>query len=104
MESGSARKARVHPIPELEPLEQSVRRLLEAHDAWRRRAELAEARVVELERAVQDVSTGRVDPVALAESASRLEKENVALRARIDAAHEAVQRMLGRLHFVEEER
>src|SRR5688572_11074857 len=100
MESSSARKPRL--APELDQLESTVQRLLQAHDALRRRAEAAEARVRELERAVQDVSTGRVNPVDLAEDARRLEEQNADLRARIDAAYEAVNRMMARLQFVEE--
>jgi hypothetical protein len=104
MESGSARKPRPSVAPELDRLELTVQRLLQAHDAMRQRAEAAEARVHELERAVQDVSTGRVNPVDLAEDARRLEEQNAALRARIDAAYQAVHRMMARLQFVEEER
>jgi seryl-tRNA synthetase len=104
MESGSARKPRSTLTPELDRLELTVQRLLQAHDALRRRAEAAEARVRELERAVQDVSTGRVNPVELAEDARRLEDQNAALRARLDAAYRAVHRISARLQFVEEER
>jgi hypothetical protein len=81
-----------------------VRRLLESHDALRRRAEAAEARARELTRAVEDVAAGRLDPLALEQKASELEAKNRALRERLDSAHDVVQRMLGRLHFAEEER
>jgi hypothetical protein len=104
MESGSARKPRPSAAPELDALESAVLLLLQEHDALRQRADTAEARLRELERAVQDVSTGRVNPVALAEDARRLEEQNADLRARIDAARDAVNRMLGRLQFVEEDR
>lgn len=103
MEFGSARKPR-SIAPELDRLESAVLQLLREHDALRRRAAAAESRVRELERAVQDVSTGRVNPVALAEDARRLEEQNADLRARIDAAHQAVTRVMARLQFVEEER
>ena len=104
MESGSARKPRPSLTPELDRLELMVQRLLQANDALRRRADAAEARVHELERAVQDVSTGRVNPVELAEDARRLEEQNADLRARVNAAHDAVHRLIARLQFIEEER
>jgi seryl-tRNA synthetase len=104
MESGSARKSQSAFAPELDRLELTIQRLLQTHDALQQRAEAAEARVRELERAVQDVSTGRVNPVDLAEDARRLEEQNADLRARMNAAYDAVQRVMARLQFVEEER
>lgn len=104
MASGSAPDAQRITTPELDHLELMVRRLLDAHDGWRRRAETAEARLQELTRAVADVSAGRLDPLTLEQRASELEARNRALRDRLNAAHEIVQRILGRLHFVEEER
>jgi hypothetical protein len=98
------RKTRNTSPPELDRLELKIRRLLEAHDAWRQRAERAEARVVELEAAVREVSAGRLDPVALVDEVRLLEERNGALRVRLGQAHEVVQRMLARLQFVEEER
>jgi chromosome segregation ATPase len=103
MESGSGRKARRSAPPEFDRLELAVRHLLDAHDAWRSRAEAAEARVRELEQAVREVADG-LDPVALADQVQRLETRNHALRSRMDAAHETVQRIVARLQFVEEER
>ncbi|MEX0906705.1 MAG: hypothetical protein WD054_00120 [Gemmatimonadota bacterium] len=90
--------------PELDTLELTIRRLLDAHNAWRRRAQVAEARARELEAALQGVSSGRLDPVALAAEAERLEKRNRALRERMDQAHAVAQRMAARLQFTEEER
>jgi hypothetical protein len=104
MESSSARRPRRMAPPELDRLELSVRRLLESHDAWRRRASHAEARVSELEQTVQQLSEGSLDPVALAERVRLLEERNRSLRERMDAAHDAVQKMLARLQFAEEER
>lgn len=89
---------------ELERLEQRVQRLLAAHGEWRRRAESAEARVHELEAAMQDVSAGRLDPVTMGERVQELELQNRMLRERLDRAHEIVQRMTARLQFGEEER
>jgi seryl-tRNA synthetase len=98
------RKQRHAVPPELDRLELKVRALLEAHDAWRRRATAAEARVLELEQAVRSMATGDLDPVALADQVRALDQRTSALRQRMQDAQEAVQRMLARLHFVEEER
>lgn len=103
-ESGSAHRTRGTVAAELDTLELTIRRLLDACHGWRRRAETAEARVTELEAAMQDVSTGRLDPVAMAGEVERLEERNRELRERMDQAHAAVLRMSARLQFTEEER
>jgi chromosome segregation ATPase len=90
-------------LPEWDGLESSVRHLLEQHEEARNRAEAAEARVRELEHALREVSAGRVDPVALAERAQALERENRDLSDRLERARHSVQRILGRMSFVEEE-
>lgn len=104
MESSSGRRARRGAPPEFDRLELTVRHLLDAYDAWRERAMAAEARVAELEQTVRQVAEGDLDPVALAEQVRALEERNRAMRARMDAAHETVQRIVARLQFVEEER
>jgi FtsZ-binding cell division protein ZapB len=103
-QSSSVRRPRQVAPPELDRLELTIHRLLEAHDAWQHRADTAAARIAELEDAVRSLSSGGLDPVALAQQVERLEAENLALRARIAQAQENVQRMLARLHYVEEER
>lgn len=103
-ESSSAHRSRGAVPAELDTLELTIRRLLDAYHDWRRRAEAAEARVTELEEAMQDVSSGRLDPVAMAEEVQRLEERNRDLRERMDQAHAAVLRMSARLQFTEEER
>jgi hypothetical protein len=97
------RKRHVAP-PELDRLELKVMGLFEAHDAWRTRALEAEARVAELEQAVRALSSGGLDPVALSDEVRVLEERNLALRERTRQAQAAVQRMLARLQFAEEER
>jgi predicted RNase H-like nuclease (RuvC/YqgF family) len=104
LESDSVRRTRHVAPPELDRLELAVRRLLEAHDALRRRAESAEARVSELEAAVRDLASGSLDPLALSGQVDAMEAENRALRERLDSAQHTVQRILNRLQFVEEER
>jgi hypothetical protein len=103
-ESSSVPRQRRVASPELDRLELTIRRLIEAHDGWRHRAATAEARVRELEAALQDVAGGRFDPVAMAEESDRLEERNRMLRERLDRARAVVERMTARLHFGEEER
>jgi hypothetical protein len=98
------RKSRHITPAELDRLELAVRRLLEAHDALKRRAEVADARVAELEAAVRDLASGGLDPLALRGRVTALEAENRALLERLGTAQQTVQRMLQRLQFVEEER
>jgi predicted RNase H-like nuclease (RuvC/YqgF family) len=90
--------------PELDRLELGVRRLIDANAELRRRAEAAEAAVADLHSAVQGLAAGTLDPLALSARVETLEAENRELRDRLAQARQAVQRMLGRLHFVEEER
>lgn len=95
----------VTPVPpEWERLELSVRRLLHDYEGWRKRARDAEKRIEELESALERVSSGSLDPVALGDRVKRLEAENTALRNRIDAATKHLRRTFARIQFVEEER
>ncbi len=89
---------------EWEGLESSVRRLLEEHQALRRRAAAAEQRVRDLEAALAQLGSGAVDPLALQARTRELEAENRALQARVDDAAERVRRLLARTNFLEEER
>lgn len=90
--------------PEVDRLELTVRRLMDEHERWRRRAQKAERRVVELESALKDVTTGDLDPVALAAQAESAQRESRALRDRLDQARQTVDRITARLQFLEEER
>lgn len=85
-------------------LEGAVQRLLQEHDALRERLGQAEGRIRELEAALQGVSTGELDPSAMASELRDLRRENEDLSVRMTDAREAVQRILGRLRFVEEDR
>lgn len=91
-------------VPGWDRLELTVRRLMEDHDKWQRRALAAEKRVVELETALKDVSTGRLDPVEISARAQTLERENRQLNRRVKKAHAAVERILNRIQFVEDDR
>lgn len=98
------RKAGDATPAELDHLELTIRRLIESHELWQKRATAAEARVRELEGAIQDVSAGRLDPVALAEEVRELEQRSASLQDRLVRAHAAVERMMARLQFTAEER
>jgi hypothetical protein len=98
------RRMRDTTPPELDRLELTVRRLIEAHLLWQKRAEAAESRVAELESAIQDLSAGNIDPTALAEEVRVLEQRNESLLDRLTRAREAVERMMARLQFTSEER
>ena len=101
--SSDAAEASDLSLPEWDQLELAVRRLLEDHDALLQRVAAAEDRTTELELALRNVSAGELDPVTLAERARALESENQDLLDRLNRARESVQRILGRLRFVEEE-
>lgn len=97
------RKSRQAYPPELDRLELTLRRMLEAHDVLRRRAHTAEARVTALEATVRDLAAGSIDPVAQASEIERLERANQELRERLQRAYESVERIRARLQFAEEE-
>src|SRR5690606_7539728 len=92
------------PPPEWDALELSVRRLLETHDALRRRTQTAERRVRELESALGRVSSGALDPLELSERAATLERENRELIDRLARANALVARIAARLNYLEADR
>jgi len=94
----------VAPPAEWDRVERTVRKALDDRDVWRRRAMLAEKRVHELEAALRDVSSGRLDPMQLSEQAHSLERENRILRDRLAGARDTVERILTRLKYAEDER
>jgi hypothetical protein len=89
---------------ELTQLAAAVRSLLEEWERWRQRARAAEARSIDLERALRDVTSGHLDPVALAGRVQALEQENRFLARRLDRARDSVKRISARLQFLDEDR
>lgn len=85
-------------------LELAVRRMLDEYDGMKARVERAEARCVELESALQNFSSGSVDPVDVQKRVEMLARENQELRRRLGQAHERVTRVMDRLRFTEESR
>jgi hypothetical protein len=90
-------------LPEWDWLEMSVRRLLEEHEAWQRRAEAAERRLRQVEATMHQVSSGQMDPVSLERRCRELEEINRKLEQRLATARETVTRIMARLKFAEEE-
>lgn len=85
-------------------LENAVERLLREHEAMRSRLAALEARSRELEATLTGVSTGELDPGAMAAELRDLRRENEDLSTRMADARESVQRVMTRLRFVEEDR
>jgi len=104
LSSGGPRGTPVSVPPEWDRLELAVRRLLDEYAACRRRAEAAERRVAELEKALREVAAGVVDPFELRQRVAELEAENAALRERIEQARAGVSRIAARLRFMEDDR
>ncbi len=96
---------RAAPIlpPECVRLESAVRRLGDEFAGYRARAQLAEARAGELERALKAVSSGSLDPVSLRERIGKLEQENRDLRRQMLQAQDRVRRLIARFDFLREE-
>lgn len=87
---------------EWDRLELAVRRLLDEHTAAKGRVREVEARIMELEGALRRVSSGDIDPLALAARAEELAAENKVLRERLEVARDKLNRLLRRLRFVED--
>ncbi|HUG39066.1 MAG TPA: hypothetical protein VMM12_01195 [Longimicrobiales bacterium] len=84
-------------------LERSVRRLLDDVAGYRARADVAERRATELERTLEDVGTGALDPLKLRDGVRRLEEENEELRRRMAQAQDRIRRLVARFDFLGEE-
>lgn len=89
---------------EWERLDGAIRRLLEEHQAVRERLEASQRRVRDLESALNAVSTGNLDPIALSEQVLTYERDQRALVKRLTQARAAVERIQSRLQFLEDER
>jgi hypothetical protein len=78
-------------------LERAVDKLLDE------RASLL-GKVRELESVLERLKKGKADPVELQSRIARMETENRELRGRIEEGREGVDRLLGRLRFLETQR
>lgn len=105
MESSAAnRGAAVKPPAEWDQLELVVRRLLDDHGRWRRRALAAESKAKDLETALARLTEGDIDPRELASMVERLESEKRDLVRRLDTARGRVGSIITRLELLEDER
>lgn len=85
-------------------LEDAVGTLLTQMDKLRKRAAKAEGRLQEAEALLRGFKKGKDDPARLQRRLSDLERENRKLRDRIDEGREGVERLLGRIRFLEEQK
>jgi hypothetical protein len=89
----------------LRELEALIRSLGDEMAGWRRRAQQAEARARELERAAQ-LSLEQMtvpEPAAPDQRAVGLERENADLRRRLDAARDRTLQMIERMRFLRQQ-
>lgn len=84
-------------------LEGAVGRLLDEMETLRARIRREEARVVEAEAMMRDVTRGALDPAELERRVRELDAENADLRARIGEGKEGVERLLARIRFMEDQ-
>jgi predicted RNase H-like nuclease (RuvC/YqgF family) len=89
--------------PEFERLEAAVRRLANELAGYQARAQGAEKRALELERALKDLRSGELDPLALRDRVRKLEQDNRELRGRMLRAQDRIRRLLARFDFLRED-
>lgn len=92
-----------HPGAEaLEGLEEVLEKVLRRVSTLKARVQDAEERRDELRGLLERFESGGEDPAELARRAERLEEENQELRRRLEEGRGAVERMLARVRFLEE--
>jgi hypothetical protein len=101
--SGAHRPGPAAAQAEWDRLELGVRRLLDEHGDWRRRALAAEQQLRAAEATLADVSGG-LDPAELSAEVERLEARNAELVDRLERARAHVNTILTRLQLLEEDR
>ncbi len=89
---------------DLRELEGAVERALAELARLRARAGEAERRCADLEELLTRFQVGDENPVAMKERLTRLEAENHDLHERIGRGREAVERLLGRIRFLEDQK
>jgi predicted RNase H-like nuclease (RuvC/YqgF family) len=88
----------------LERLASGVDRLLRNHAELQARLVQTEARLRELEQMLGRLGRGEVDVAGMSTELEMLEAQNSALRARMEEGREAVERLLSRVRYLEEQR
>ncbi|MDT8368627.1 MAG: hypothetical protein RQ745_05440 [Longimicrobiales bacterium] len=92
------------PRERLDALEAAVEVLLDRLTSAERRAAISEERRTEVEVLLREMSAGSVDPAEMAERLQEVEAENEELRSRLDGGLERVERLLARVHYLEDQR
>jgi predicted RNase H-like nuclease (RuvC/YqgF family) len=87
----------------LSEVEGAVGRLLEEMKRLEARTQRAETRVRDVEALLRRFTRGDEDPAQLQRTVSGLQEENEELRSRIEEGREAVERLLARIRFLEEQ-
>lgn len=88
----------------LKRLDRAIDRALAEVGDLRERLRTAERRSVELESLLERFDSGSERPGDYVERVKVLESENLDLRERMEQGREAVQRLLSRIRFLEEQR
>ena len=103
--SGGAGTHADSPVAEaLGSVEGAVRRLVHEVDGLRRRNQVAESRIREVEDLLRRFTKGGEDPARLQARIQELKAENDELRGRLEEGREAVERLQARLRFLEDRR
>lgn len=89
---------------ELDRLEAAVGRALERIGELEGRLTEARARGEELERLLASFESGEDDPATMKDRLDRSERENVDMRSRLQEGRDAVERLLARIRFLEDQR
>ena len=100
MSNGAAKD----PSQGLPALEAAVNRAVEELKQLRRRAAEAAQRSTDLEELLHTFQSGAESPERMKEKMERLEAENRDLRARIVQGRDAVERLIARIQFLEDQK
>ena len=87
----------------LSEVESAVGRLLDEMKRLESRTLRAETRVRDVEALLRRFTRGDEDPAQLQRKISGLQEENEEMRSRIEEGREAVDRLLARIRFLEEQ-
>ena len=94
------------PQPDLEAftrLDDAVRHAVNRLEALRTRVQEVQAREADMRGLLGQITAGEVDPAEIMSHVRMLEEENEVLRRRLRDGREAVERLLARIRFLEEQ-
>ena len=102
--SNAAGKKKAKGSQGFDALDKAVARTLKELKSFRRRALDAEQRSAELTELLKGFKSGKETVGGMKQRLTRLEKENKDLRSRVGQGREAVERMLARIDFLEDQK